>query len=128
MVVADLTLGARGIKRLDPALQPIIRLNENLYSFMPNLLMNSSVERNFTVLLNRIPEEKDVYARLLDEKELVMKESIKRQIALPTLRYFEGKIGNAPPVDLVIISDTDKACLFLELKWFIEPGRSARDP
>jgi hypothetical protein len=45
--VEDLTFGNRGIAHPDPAIQPLIRLNQEQYGLMPSLLISSSMERKF---------------------------------------------------------------------------------
>lgn len=123
-IIEDMTYGNRAISKPDPAIQPLIMLNRGIYAIMPNLLMSSSVERNLTVLMNRLPEERAVYSRLVGDKESLMRQWIMDNLAIPNLRYFSGRIpgGHKATVDLVIISDLEKICLFLELKWFIEPA------
>ena len=41
---------------------------------MPNLWINNSYERNFTVLLNKLPAEKLIYSNLTNDKEGLMRE------------------------------------------------------
>lgn len=94
-------------------------------AIMPSLFISSSAERNFTILLNRLPSERAIYSRLVSEKEDLMRERIKEQIRLPHKRFFQGKIParqDLPDIDLAIISDVENVCIFLELKWFIEPA------
>ena len=45
-ILADLTYGARGQSNPDPALQPIIPLSGSTTAISPNVIMNSSMERN----------------------------------------------------------------------------------
>ena len=58
-VLDDLTYGGSGIERPIPALQPLIKLNSACYAIMPHLWLFCSPERNLTVLLNRMPSEKE---------------------------------------------------------------------
>lgn len=123
--VEDLTYGSRGIAKPDPALQPLIQLGGNTYGIMPNLWINSSVERNFIVLMNRLPEERAIYSCLVGEKESLMKQWIVDSISIDGLRHFSGSVpGNSGygDIDLALIDDNEKSCLFLELKWFVEPA------
>jgi len=69
-VLHDLTYGSTPGPMPDPALQPLIPLNSELYAVMPNLWLHSSAERNFTVLLNRLPAEKAIYSSLVTKKSL----------------------------------------------------------
>lgn len=124
-LIADFTYGNRNILKPDPAIQPLIKINERNYAIMPSLVISSSMERNFTILLNKLPSEKNIYLKLVDEKEGLMREKIKNDIVLPCVRYYNGDIikgRGLGDIDLAIINDEEKACLFLELKWFIAPS------
>ena len=118
----DLTYGNRGIRHPDPALQPLIRLNSKNYAIAPHLWICSAAERNLTVLLNRLPSEKVIYGKLTNEKESLMKERLTDALANEGYRFISEKVPNLPDIDLAIIRDSEKACLLLELKWFIEPA------
>ena len=118
----DLTYGNRGIKYPDPALQPLIKLNSKNYAIAPHLWICSAAERNLTVLLNRLPSEKVIYGKLTNEKESLMKERLTDALANEGYRFISEKVPNLPDIDLAIIRDSEKACLLLELKWFIEPA------
>lgn len=123
--IDDLTYGEREIKYPDPALQPLIKINENDFIIMPSLLISNSLERNFTVLINRIPAERDLYSRLVQNKESVMRERIQERICVAGLRFYSGNSGlgkDVPDVDIAIISDDEKIVIIAELKWFIEPS------
>jgi len=82
------------------------------------------MERNLTILLNKIPEERSQYSRLVDEKENYMRENLKRNINSPSIRFYNGNLSDSslPDIDLAIISDTEKMVMVFELKWFIEPS------
>ena len=118
----DLTYGNGGIKHPDPALQPLIKLNSACYAIMPHLWLFCSPERNLTVLLNRMPSEKEIYAKLVDEKENLMRVRFTDDLCRSDFRFVCGNVANLPDVDLAIVKDSEKACLLLELKWFIEPA------
>lgn len=118
----DLTYGNRGVRFPDPALQPLIKLNTNCYAIVPQLWLSSNPERNLTALLNKIPAEKKVYARLSNENENLMRGHFTTELSDRGFRFFSGNVANLPDVDLSIINDAEKACLLLELKWFIDPA------
>ena len=118
----DLTYGNRGILHPDPALQPLIKLNSKHYAIMPSLWMSLSPERNLTVILNRIPSERKIYAKLVDEKEGLMRQHFSHNLSDKGFRFVNGNVPNLPDVDLAIIRDSEKVCLLLELKWFIGPA------
>lgn len=124
-LIEDMTYGSRGITNPDPAIQPLINLNDDLYAIMPNLFMNSSMERNFVVLLNKLPPERAIYSRLVKEKESLMRKWIMENLLLPNVRYFSGAITcehKLSDIDLAVISEAERVCIFLELKWFVEPA------
>ncbi len=118
----DLTYGNQGIKHPDPALQPLIKLNSNQYAIMPNLWLSSAAERNLTVLLNKIPSEREIYAKLVDEKEKLMRERFTTDLSDKDFKFISGRVKNLPDVDLAIVNDIEKVCLLLEFKWFIDPA------
>jgi hypothetical protein len=124
-LIEDMTYGNRNILKPDPAIQPIIKLNNNQLAVMPSLTISSNMERNFTILLNRLPSEKKIYSQLVSEKEELMKTRIIDKISFLNYKYYAGNIlkqKNIPDIDLLIIDDIEKVCLFLELKWFIGPA------
>lgn len=118
----DLTYGNGGIKYLDPALQPLIKLNSNQYAVMPSLWISLSPERNLTVLLNKLPSEREIYAKLVEEKEDIMRQSIITNLSGRDFRFIDRNVPNLPDIDLAIVKESEKACLLLELKWFIAPA------
>ena len=118
----DLSYGNRDISNLDPALQPLIKLNSEFYAIMPQLWICSAPERNLTVLLNRLPSEKEIYSKLVGEKETLMRKRLTTCLAAKSFRFVDGRVPKLPDVDLAIIDDSEKTCLLLELKWFIDPA------
>jgi hypothetical protein len=124
-VLHDLTYGSTPGPMPDPALQPLIPLNSELYAVMPNLWLHNAAERNFTVLLNRLPAERAIYSRLVADKESLMKQNIETSLSQQNLRFVNGGIpgdSDLPDIDLAVIDDAGKVCILFELKWFIEPA------
>jgi hypothetical protein len=124
-VLSIMTYKKGKIKSPDPAYQPLFEINETQYLISPSLWINTSLERNLSVLINRIPEEKSLYLSLVDQKEGVMKDRIKSKLKKRKFRFWDGKLTHKreiPPLDLVIIDDSKKICFVLELKWFIAPA------
>ena len=117
----DLTYGNGGVTHPDPALQPLIKLNSEHYAIVPSLWMCSAAERNLTALLNKLPSEKKIYRKLVSEKENLMKESFTTALSDKDFRFVSENVKNLSDVDLAIVNDSEKACLLLELKWFIAP-------
>ena len=124
-VLEDLTYGARGLRNPDPALQPLIPIDDHSVAIVPQIFLHLNPERNLTVLLNRIPEERAVYTRLTTEKEKLLRERLMRTAAEQALRTFVGNLPgrkDLPDIDLALISDDESVVLLLELKWFVEPA------
>ena len=120
-VFDDLTYGNGGIKHPDPALQPLIKLNSESYAIVPSIWICSAAERNLTALLNKLPSEKEIYRKLVSEKEDLMRERFKIDLSNKGFRFISGRVTNLPDIDLAIVNDSEKVCLLLELKWFIAP-------
>ncbi len=124
-ILNHLTYGSVQRPMPDPALQPLISLNPDVFAIMPNLWLNNSAERNLTVLLNRLSEERAIYSSLVTEKEALMRSKFEISLNPNRLRSIKGEIAgasNLPDIDLAIIDDTSKTCVLFELKWFIEPA------
>ena len=119
-VLDDLTYGNRGIERPVPALQSLIKLNSKHYAIVPNIWICTSAERNFTTLLNRLPDQK-IYEKFTNEKEDLMKERFTTGLCDKDFKFISGNITNLTDVDFAIVNHSEKACLLLELKWFIAP-------
>ena len=117
----DLTYGNAGIERPNPALQPVIKLNSEHYAIVPNIWICSAAERNFISLVNRLPSEKDIYAKLVGAKEDLMKKRFTTDLLDKHFEFMSGPIKNLTDIDLAIVNHSEKACLLLELKWFIAP-------
>lgn len=123
-VLTDLTYGSRAVRRADPALQPVVQISEEIVMLSPSLILSISPERNLCTLLNSIPEERQIYAGLVQKKEALMREQILNAIAGTHYRPKWGKVigmKELPDVDLAVIDDRDRLVLLLELKWFIAP-------
>jgi len=58
------------IKNSDVIWQPIINLKEDIYAISPNIVINSSAERNLITLVNKI--EQPSYSRISNQKEDIM--------------------------------------------------------
>jgi hypothetical protein len=124
-IVRDLTYGERGIRNPDPALQPLIPLTGSDLAVPPTLLIGSDLERNFTVLLNRLPEERDAYSRLSTEREDRSRQGILQHLQAMPIRFWHGQIpgrDDLPDIDLALIDDIERTCLILELKAFVAPA------
>ena len=121
----DLTYGEQNMRYPDPVLQPLIPLNQESYAIMPHLWIGNAAERNFTVLLNRLPDEKRIYSELVEGKEKLMRERITQALVPYGFRFVYGNVPQHPDladIDLAILDDSQKICLLTELKWFIDPA------
>jgi hypothetical protein len=131
-IVDDLTYGARGQSNPDPALQPIVPLSSSRLAMSPNLLIHSSMERNLSVLLNRLPDEQRAYAGLSQGRETLSRDALIKALSSMQFRFWYGRVphwGAASQIDLAILSDSEQQGLLLELKSFIAPAepREVRD-
>ena len=120
----DLSYGNGDISQPDPALQPLIKFNPETYAIMPYLWLLSSAERNLTVLLNKLPSEREIYSRLINEKEIFMRKQFINCLCDKGFRFICGSVPDLPDIDLAIIMESEKTCLLLELKWFIGPDEA----
>jgi hypothetical protein len=124
-ILEILTYGAAGQSNPDPALQPLIPLSSSVIAISPTLLLNSSMERNLSVLLNRLPDEKAAYSALSQTKETALRQRLIQELSCFGFRFWHGQInewGVASEIDLAVISDDERRCLVLELKAFIGPA------
>jgi hypothetical protein len=124
-VLNYLIYGSQGIKKPDPALQPLIKINDNEVLIAPNIWIGINAERNLTVLLNRIPSERGIYLDLVNSKEDLMRKKILHAVAHMKIRTEYGNLfinDDSPDVDLALIDDKNKILYLIELKWFIEPA------
>jgi hypothetical protein len=115
-----ITFGNAGIRDPDIALQPLVDLKNGFYALSPFIWLNVDAERNLCVLLNKITSEQIIYSRLVKEKESIQRkkfEDISKSLGFDNKH---GNIGNTD-LDLAIIDRNNKACIALQLKWFIEP-------
>lgn len=122
-LVDDLSYGSR-VHHPDPALQPLIPLGRIGYCWSPSLCMHSAMERNHIVLLNRFPEDRQLYAALSAERERLSRESIQSALEHVELAFWAGSLqgDRIPDIDLAIVSHAHRWCLVLELKSFLEPA------
>ena len=124
-LVEDLTYGSRGIRFPDPPLQPLMPLLSNRYVIAPHLILNSSMERNFAVLMNRIPEERQIYSGLSSAREQLSRLRIINALSGLRIRHWHGTVqgwGRSSEIDLALMDRTSKSCLLLELKSFVAPA------
>jgi hypothetical protein len=121
LVLGLLSFGAGQIRTPDIALQPLVDLRNGSYALSPFVWLNSNKERNLCVLMNQIPEQRERYSELSNEKEDTIREEI---IELLSVFGYEHRCGEVAGtnIDLAIIDRANKVCLCLELKWFIEPA------
>jgi len=124
-IIETLTFGRHDQRNPDPALQPLIPLTSRHVALAPNLILNSALERNLAVLLNRLPEEKALYAALSKDREVLSRQRVTRTLDELGYRYWFGELsdwGPAAEIDLAIVSDAERRCLALEMKAFIGPA------
>lgn len=116
-----ITFGNAGIRQPDIAVQPLIDLHNGSYALSPFVWHNADAERNLCVLLNQVDSEKRIYSELVNEKESILRSKFE---VLSRSLGFDNQHGNieGTDVDLAIIDRRNKACISLQIKWFIEPA------
>ncbi|KQX97419.1 hypothetical protein ASD22_09110 [Rhodanobacter sp. Root480] len=120
-VLRYLTFGEVGIRNPDIAIQPIVDLTNGEYAVSPFVLIHVHAERNLCVLLNQIPTERKLYSKLVDQKEQQVRLETIASLSGLDLDFRHGQLTDTD-IDLAIIDRKAKACLCLEIKWFIEPA------
>ncbi len=120
-ILEYLTYGGMEIREPDIALQPLVDLNNGYFALSPFVWTNTNAERNLCTLLNQIPQEKAIYAKLVNEKETLLRKEIKDFLKDMNYDVKSGSVENTN-IDCAIIDRTEKVCLIMELKWFIEPA------
>lgn len=118
-ILSLLTFGSCGLRDPDVALQPLFEISGDRYALSPLLWLNSNFERNVCVLMARV--EKNAYLALVNEKEKILVEKVKADLSGLGFEFRVGKIETTD-IDLAIIDFTEKCCVAIELKWFIEPA------
>lgn len=116
-----LTFGSSGIRNPDIATQPLVDLRNGDYALSPFVWMGTNPERNLCALLNQIPEHRRVYSRLVNEKEILLREEVEEFLKPLCLEVRSGELRGTD-LDLGIVDRKNRCCLCLELKWFIEPA------
>jgi len=106
----------------DPALQPLIKVNNHQYALSYTLLTGSNFERNLVVLMNRNAQTRKEYLKFNQFREDQQLKKIKTATTLPS--YSGPAPGDAelPDIDLAIIDHENKCILLCELKSFIHPA------
>ena len=124
-LLEDHTYGSRGIRQPDLALQPLIPVVPDKLGIAPNLVLCSRLERNFAVLMNRIPEERAIYSSLSADREDRSRGRIVDTVTRMRIRHWHGNVPGwaaASEVDLALMDETSKSCLIVELKSFVAPA------
>lgn len=120
-IIEYLTFGKAGVRNPDIAVQPIVDLKNGELAISTFVFLNVNCERNLCVLLNQINEERDIYSRLVEEKEISLRQEITSRLSETVYEIKFGKIDDTD-VDLAIVDRKNKKCITVELKWFIEPA------
>lgn len=126
-LIRDLTYGERGLQHPDIALQPLVRILPNTYAVAPSIVIGNSMERNWAVLMNRIPEERKIYNALSGEREELTRRRILGQFASLRLRHWHGDVSGWEEdgeIDLALMENSTKCCVVLELKSFVAPAEA----
>ncbi|EMI44912.1 hypothetical protein [Rhodopirellula sp. SWK7] len=120
-----LTYGSSGQQNSDPALQPLLPLSDGKLAIAPALWISLDVERNYCVLANRIPAAKNAYSTFSEDRSRILEQTIREELGSMPVRFWSGSVPGRPDLpdfDLVVIDETSRTCLVLELKSFIQPA------
>jgi len=121
-VLRFITFGNENIRDPDIAIQPLIDLSNEMYALSSFVWQSTDVERNLCVLLNHIDSERAIYSQLVNDKELLLRNELIDAAKLLGYECKFGKLKDDTDVDLALISKEERACIAIELKWFIEPA------
>ena len=124
-IISELTFGGKGITNPDIALQPLVPMGDRHLGWAPNLVLSSSLGRNLLILLNRLPESRKTYSKLVEQLEGRMIDFFRRALVPLGFRLWSGNVpgwGTASDLDLVIVDDCGMCILVLELKSFLAPA------
>lgn len=120
-IIAYLTFGDVGVRSPDIAVQPIVDLKNGYLALSPFVFINSDAERNLSVLLNQVGNDRKLYSKLTQQKEDVLRDLLKNEIDPLGYEVISGKLVDTD-LDFAIIDRKEKLCIAFELKWFIEPA------
>lgn len=121
-IIGDLIYDVQ-IPFMDVMYQPLIELNKNNILLVPTLIINSFVDRNFQVLLTKLPHRRTEYDKLKNLKEDKMIHDISGYLIDGGFSFrpkTKLKDNNHVITDLDIII-WDQFCLnflIVQLKWF----------
>lgn len=116
-----LTFGGVDVRNPDIAIQPIVDLKNGYLALSSFVFMNSDAERNLSVLLNQVENDRKLYSNLVQQKEDILRDLLKSEIEPLGFEVVSGKLVDTD-LDLAIIDRKEKLCIAFELKWFIEPA------
>lgn len=124
-LIYDPHLYASGNKQPDVTYQPFFRLRGEFLALSNQLVMLSNAERNLWDLISIIRPE--IHSRLRNEKEALWLKELCPKLEAYGLRPFgpikveyESKLSD---LDLLVIDDTHRFGLGLQLKWSNHPDR-----
>ena len=124
-IIDHLTFGKYGQNSPDPALQPLIDLDGETIALSPCIICNSSIERNLTVLLNRVPDAQRIYSVLNRQRESIMRSKLIDDLNPLEFEFWNGTLrewNGCGEIDFAVVSRKEKTCLIAELKSFIAPA------
>jgi hypothetical protein len=121
-ILRYITFGSEDIREPDIAIQPLIDLYNGTYALSPFVWQFTDVERNFCVLMNMIDSERRIYSKLVNEKELLLRNEMIDVAKSLGWEHKFGMLKDSTDIDLAFISGDERVCLSIELKWFIEPA------
>jgi len=123
-IIQDLTYDYR-IPHMDVMYQPLIEMNYEIF-FSPHIIIESLIDRNFQVLLTKLPHRKKEYDILKNLKEDKMIEDLTTHLQKHGFK-FRARIAlkeekqKKTDIDLLIWDEAYEDFLVVQLKWFYGP-------
>ena len=121
-IIYDLTYNSQ-IPFIDIIQQPLIEIKRNEIFFSPQLVLSSFVDRNFQVLLTRLPHRKKAYDKLKNLKEDTMIKDITqilrdRKYDFAVRKKLKKDNRYITDIDILVYDHSFLDYMIIQLKWF----------
>lgn len=117
----DLTYGNINNPNPNLATQPLIKLNSKYYAIASSIWYYTQTEWDMNALINCLPAEKDIFNEFAKEKYVILSDKFNNVLSQKEMNILRQGVDSLPDNYIVIVSHSEKACLLVDLKWFIQP-------
>lgn len=117
----DITYGNINNPKPNLVLQPLIKLNSNYYAITSSIWYYLHSEWDMNALINCLPAQKDIYNEFAKEKYVILSDKFNNVLSQKEMNILRQGVDSLPDNYIVIVSHSEKACLLVDLKWFILP-------